>query len=420
MKIVAVCYGTRGDVEPSAAVARELHRRGHDVQLAVPPELVGFVESVGLSAVAYGPNMKAMLDAHRAYYAFFFRNFWKVREVSRLSREAWAPRLECWELMSDTLAALAGGADLLFTGLAFEEVAANVAEYHDLPLATLHYYPIRPNGRLLPLLPAPLGRLVMTLQQRMVSRGTRKTEQAQRRGLGLPSTKELAAHRIAKRGALELQAYDDFCFPGLADEWARFNGHRPFVGSVTMDMPTDADEEAVAWATAGSPPIFFGFGSMPVESATETLEMIGAVCAELGERALICAAGSDYASLAGSQRVKIVDAVNYAATFPVCRAAVHHGGAGTTAASLRAGIPTLILSTDLDQTLWGVRVKRLNVGVARRFSTTTPETLGKDLRRILAPEYADEARKVAARMTTPAASVAAAADLLEDFVHHAG
>jgi UDP:flavonoid glycosyltransferase YjiC (YdhE family) len=115
-----------------------------------------------------------------------------------------------------------------------------------------------------------------------------------------------------------------------------------------------------------------------------------------------------------------VGAVNYAATFPACRAVVHHGGAGTTAASLRAGVPTLILSTDLDQTLWGLRVKRLKVGAARRFSTTTQESLVKDLRRILGPDYATEARDVATRMTKPAASVAAAADLMENFVRRAG
>ena len=60
--------------------------------------------------------------------------------------------------------------------------------------------------------------------------------------------------------------------------------------------------------------------------------------------------------------VKIVGTMNYADTFPACRAVVHHGGVGTTAASLRAGVPTLILSTDIDQTLWGASVKRLEGG----------------------------------------------------------
>lgn len=420
MKFVVACYGTRGDVEPSAAVGRELLRRGHEVQMAVPPDLVGFIESEGLPAVAYGPDLQAILAAHRNFYTFVSRNFWKVREVSRLSREAWEPRLRAWSEMSATLTSLADGADLLFTGLVFEEVAANVAEYRGLPLATLHYFPLRPNGQLLAFLPAPLSRIAMTVQQWLTWRGTKKTEDMQRRELGLPKASHPPSRRIRERGSLEIQAYDEVCFPRLAAEWAKFNGQRPFVGALTLDMPTDADEEVASWIAAGSPPIFFGFGSMPVESAADTLAMIGNTCAELGERAVLCAAGTDFTRVPVPDHVKVVSAVNYAAAFPACRAVVHHGGAGTTAASLRAGVPTLILSTDLDQTLWGVRVKRLKVGAARRFSTTTQKSLTEDLRRILAPEYAAQAREIAAQMTEPAVSVAAAADLLESFVRRAG
>ncbi len=81
--------------------------------------------------------------------------------------------------------------------------------------------------------------------------------------------------------------------------------------------------------------------------------MISAACAQLGERALVCAVGTDFSHVPHLEHVKVVDAMNYAAAFPACRAVVHHGGAGTTAVGLRAGVPTLILSTDLDQPLWG-------------------------------------------------------------------
>ena len=103
--------------------------------------------------------------------------------------------------------------------------------------------------------------------------------------------------------------------------------------------------------------------------------------------------------------------MNYAAIFPACRAVVHHGGSGTTAASLRAGVPTLILWMMADQSYWGATVKRLKVGTARRFSTTTQKSLVADLRRILAPQYVTRAREIATRMTKPAESVANAADL---------
>jgi vancomycin aglycone glucosyltransferase len=56
MKFVLAGDGSRGDVEPCAAVDRELLRRGHEVRVAAPPNLLGFVESAGLAAVAYGPD----------------------------------------------------------------------------------------------------------------------------------------------------------------------------------------------------------------------------------------------------------------------------------------------------------------------------------------------------------------------------
>ena len=213
---------------------------------------------------------------------------------------------------------------------------------------------------------------------------------------------------------MEIQAYDEVCFPGLSAEWAKWGGRRPFVGTLTIEFTTDADDEVASWIAAGKPPICFGFGSVPFESPAETIEMIGAACAELGERALVCSGGSDFSDIPHFDHVKVVDAVSYAATFPACRAVVHPGGSGTTAAGLRAGVPTLILWTMGDQPIWGAQVKRLKVGTSRRFSSATQETLVSDLRQILAPEYVTRAREISTRMTQPAVSVAKAADLLED------
>ena len=113
--------------------------------------------------------------------------------------------------------------------------------------------------------------------------------------------------------------------------------------------------------------------------------------------------------------VKVVGAINCAAFFPACRAVVHHGGSRITAASLRAGVPTLILSMDANQALWGGQVKGLKVGTTRRFSTTTRETLVADLCRILAPDYLTRARELARGMTKPIESGASAADVVEKF-----
>ena len=70
-----------------------------------------------------------------------------------------------------------------------------------------------------------------------------RQQTSQRRELGLPKATGPAPQRIAERGSLEIQAYDDVCFPGLTDEWAKWDGQRPFVGTLTMELATDADEE---------------------------------------------------------------------------------------------------------------------------------------------------------------------------------
>lgn len=417
MRFVLASFGTRGDIEPCAALGRELLRRGHDVRIAVPPDLVAFAESTGLAAVAYGPNSQSYLTAYRDFWTSLFRNFWKIHKLRRLWGELSKPVSECWGQLSTTLMSLLAeeGADLVFTGLAFERPAANVAEYYGIPLATLHYVPVRANGQVLAFLPAPLARLAMTVFDWLDWLIEKNVEDAQRRELGLPKATKPAPRRISERGSLEIQAYDRVCFPGLAAEWAAFEGRRPIVGALTMESPTDADEEVVSWISAGTPPIFFGFGSMPVESPADTLAMIGAACAELGERALVCAGWSDFTDVPHFEHVKVVPAANFAAIFPICRAIVHHGGAGTTAVGLRAGVPALILSMDVTQTIWGATVKRLKVGTTRRFSKITRESLVADLRTILVPEYIARAREIATQMTSPSDSVAAAADRLEDF-----
>lgn len=409
MKFALASYGSRGDTEPCAAVAHELLRRGHEVRMAVAPDSLGFVEATGLSAIAYGVDTRAWLDLWTPPVT----NSRSFRSPAKMWRELWELLTPCWCDINSKLTSLADGVDLLFSGPVFEQPAANVAEYYDIPLVTCHYTPIRPNGQLRAFLLSPLSRTAMTLNDWLLWRVTKKLEDAQRRELGLSKATSPPRRRIEQRGCLEIQAYDEVCFPGLAVEWSKFSSQRPFVGALTMEMGTDADEEVASWIAAGTPPIFFGFGSMPVSSAADTVAMITVACAQLGERALVCSGRSDFSNASQKNSVKVVSEVNHAAIFPMCRAVVHHGGAGTTAAGLRAGVPTLILAKAFDQPLWGAQIKQLQVGTARPFAKTTKESLVEDLRTILDPQYLTRARELATRMTKPTVSVATAADLLE-------
>lgn len=384
MKCVLVGYGSRGDVEPLAATGRELTRRGHEVQMAVAPNMVAFVESAGLAAVAYGRDSREQM-AFAADFVGKPQNpvtMWS--EITRHLNEVKAEK-------TAALTPLAQGADLLVAGFNEQGVAQNVAEYHNIPLGVLHYFPARI------LQSGAFGPQV-----------TKETDDAQRRLLGLP---DRGADPV--RPALEIQAYDELCLPGTAADWLDADTPRRFVGALTLGLPGASDGEVMGWISAGRPPIYVGFGSTPLSSPAETVAVIAEACARVGERALICMGPNDVPDAADAH-VKVVAEVNHAAIFPLCRAVVHHGGAGATAAGLRAGIPALLLWFWLDQPVWASGVTQLKVGLGRNFMESTLDSVVADLRAVLAPERAERAREVAAMMTKAADSRARTADLLEE------
>ena len=93
MKFVLACYGTRGDAEPGAAIGCELLRRGHDVCMAVAPDLVGFTESAGLVAVPYGPDSQTWMRVHRDFSTLLLRNPWKIRDLIEIGRASCRERV---------------------------------------------------------------------------------------------------------------------------------------------------------------------------------------------------------------------------------------------------------------------------------------------------------------------------------------
>jgi vancomycin aglycone glucosyltransferase len=386
MKIVLAGYGSRGDVEPCAVVGRELQRRGHDVHIAVPPNLLEFVEGAGLTAVAYGRDSHAQLDGASDFFVANMKNpYGALSEVAERAATAWMDK-------GTVLASLAEDADLLITGMNEQRLAANVAEHHDIPLVAMHFFPsrIQPSG---------------ALNESM----SRMSEEPLRRALGLPEAAEPPPAR------LEIQAYDERCLPGTPADWAEPG--KPFVGALTLESPSDVDDAVLAWIAEGTPPIYFGMGSTPISPPAEIVGKIIEACAELNERLLICAGPNDLANFDHHDHVKIVSAVGHAAVLPRCRAAVHHGGAGTTAAAMRAGLPSLILWLWLDQPMWAAGVQQLGSGLGLRFAEVTEQSLTAGLTSILTPECQWQARNIAVQMITPQESASTAADFVESAAH---
>jgi len=383
MKFVLAAYGSRGDVEPCAVVGRELQRRGHDVRIAVPPNMVALVESVGLDAVAYGPDSHAQLNTAADFLVGNMNNpYGALPEIVERVARVWVDK-------GTVLASLAAGADLIVTGMNEQRLAANIAEHQGIPLVALHLFPsqIQQSGEL----DAMLVKL---------------SEQPLRQALGMPDVAEPVPP------SLEIQAYDERCLPGQPDGWAEPG--KPFVGALTLESPTDTDDAVLAWIAEGTAPIYFGLGSTPISPPAEIVGMMIAACAHLNERLLICTGPNDLSEFDHFDNVKFVGAVNHAAVLPGCRAAVHHGGAGTTAAAMRAGVPSLVLWLWLDQPVWGAGIAQLKIGSAQRFSDVTPQSLIAQLRLVLMPDYLARARDIAAQMISPHESASRAADLVED------
>ena len=275
MRFTLAVHGTRGDVEPCAAVGRELLRRGHEVRMAVPPNLIGFVASAGVpGAVAYGPDSQKQLDAD------FFRDFWKVQNPVTLVRKGMEYITEGWAQMSATLVSLTDGADLILTGTTTREVVANVAEYRAHSVGRTALLPgqgeqqRRADSGAVHLDPLGVdGRGVAALADDEERRGRAATRTGPARG----DSAVCASHRRGRRPRDPGIRPAVLPRPGRGVGWTR-----PFVGALTMELPTSTDDEVASWIAAGTPPIYFGFGSMPVESPAEAIAMIDAVCAQMG------------------------------------------------------------------------------------------------------------------------------------------
>jgi vancomycin aglycone glucosyltransferase len=120
--------------------------------------------------------------------------------------------------------------------------------------------------------------------------------------------------------------------------------------------------ELERFLAAGPPPVYVGFGSMPAEDPEALTRTVVAAVEQAGVRAVL---HRGWAGLGGTDLpdgIQLVGSVSHPRLFPRMAAVVHHGGAGTTANALRAGVPQVVVPHVLDQHWWAERVRRLGVG----------------------------------------------------------
>jgi UDP:flavonoid glycosyltransferase YjiC (YdhE family) len=424
MKITVAANGSRGDVQPLLAVARELRDRGHDVVVGVPVNLLPLAAACGVPAQEFAPDTADLLASD-----LIARDL-KSRDPRTRSRAIRQVTEFGAGTMDDRLLAMADGADVVVTGPLGQERGATVADHQGARFTPVHFCPIRPNRAvrvpLGPLQSIPPGRLTGAMWwavDRFYWRSSaRAADDALRSRLGMPPAAGPLGGRLAAAGLPEIQAYEPALFDVLVAEWGDL---RPLVGFVDLvDGPpggsSDGDETD-SWLDDGDPPVYVGFGSMPLRDPVASYGHLLAAIAAQGRRVLLCAgpngtAARDAVTAAdiAEGAVRVTDAVDHSRVLPRCAAAVHHGGAGTTAACLRAGTPMVVASFSADQPLWGRVVAERGLG-----STLPVRALG-DARRLgsavetaLTDECTNSARSFAGKMIDVRDSVRVAADMID-------
>jgi sterol 3beta-glucosyltransferase len=130
------------------------------------------------------------------------------------------------------------------------------------------------------------------------------------------------------------------------------------------DEQWQPDPALQTFLQAGPPPVYIGFGSMPSQDAEAKLQVILAALAQTGARGIVATGWGGLAAAETPDTVYLLESAPHDWLFPQMAAVVHHGGAGTTAAGLRAGVPTIVCPFFGDQPFWGRRVAALGVGPA--------------------------------------------------------
>jgi sterol 3beta-glucosyltransferase len=403
MRIVFFSYGTRGDTQPQVAMAEGLKERGFDVRVAAPENHKRFVEKAGLEFAPLFGNSQDILESESGQRWLRTGNVNAfMKEVASISAkidpQIFANGLEATE-----------GADLIVGGTLTEEMASTLAEYRKVPLVYGHTMPLEATGAYpapfvtsTPLPLAMLNRATWALFRMAAKPVHGKSLAAFRAGLGLAprdSGYGLAAHFDVP--VLQLWSRQVLEHASDAGPLTQTTGYVKLQASVRQRLGEGTPApELVKWLAEGPAPVYVGFGSMPMPTLEQFANDLTTIARELNVRFVLCGGWND-ASVAqrfAGAELFIVKSVDHSWLFPRCVAAVHHGGAGSTAASLDAGVPTVICSYFADQPFWGARVKRLGVGTSFPAARLTPQRLTAALREVLVPEVKARAAALGERL----------------------
>lgn len=398
MRVLLTTYGSRGDVEPMVALATAVQALGVEAVVCAPAD----PEFLALAARADVPLEPAFSPVRR----------WVTEALENRSNMDLPTRAAgVLNAQFEAISAAAEGCDaVLATGLFPSTAAAQcVAETRGLPYVYATYCPIwlpsahhRPHpypGHPVPEDEADVGALwdrdVQTMNALFGGAAN-----ALRASLGLAPTDNVRDRVFTDRPWM---ASDPILSPWRATDL------RDVVQTGAWILPDDRPlaDDLVAFLEAGSPPVYVGFGSMPMAALKDAARAAVDAIRAQGRRALLLHGWADLGLADGGDDCFVVGDVNQQALFRRVAAVVHHGGAGTTTTAARAGAPQVVVPQIADQHYWAGRVKALGVGAAHEGPAPTVESLSAALGAALAPETAARASVLAGAIRPDGATVAA-------------
>lgn len=392
MKVVIATVGTRGDVQPYIALALGLRRAGHTVTVCTNARYASLVrDQHGLAYGYLSDELVALADtpAGRKAIAGAGGALRGLRTLAGLVRRSFRIQRE---LIEDGWAAAHAARPAIIVYHPKMAIALHYAERLGVPAVMAPLFPLfvptsaYPNPGLPRLqlgyrLTAAYNRATHRLVLAVVSRTSRQLFAAWRRTHGLPRQ---------PRGTAVVATAGGGRVPVL-NGWSRHLAPPPAEGGRKdvmtagywfLDDPDDwiPPPSLVAFLEAGPAPVYVGFGSMASRQPARTTRIVMDALARAGLRGILASGWGGLTADGLPDSVCLVDEVRHDWLFPRVAAVVHHGGAGTTAAGLRAGRPTVICPFFGDQLFWGQRVWEAGAGpvpVAQK--KLTAERLGAAL-----------------------------------------
>ncbi|XP_042040024.1 sterol 3-beta-glucosyltransferase UGT80B1-like [Salvia splendens] len=401
LKIAVLVVGTRGDVQPFLAVARRLQAYGHHVRLATHSNFRGFVKSAGVDFYPLGGDPRVLAG-------YMARNKGLIPSAPG---EISIQRKQIKAIIESLLPACTEP-DLI-TGEPFRAQAiianppayghAHVAEALGVPLHIFFTMPWTPTYAF----PHPLARVPQSagywlsyiLVDLLIWWGIRGLiNEFRRNKLKLPPI----AYFSSYHGSISHLPTGYMWSPHVVPKPDDWGNQVDVVGYCFMNLGSkyQPSEEFAGWIQKGSPPIYIGFGSMPLDDSNKTTKTILEALEITGQRGIVDRGWGDLGKYSNMpDNVFMIVDCPHDWLFPQCSAVVHHGGAGTTATGLKAGCPTTIVPFFGDQFFWGEIIYQKGLGPAPiPISQLTVESLTEAIRFMLQPEVKSRAMEVAAHI----------------------